>query len=537
VKTTRLGGTAWDYFPHDQARSRAYRWGDDGLLGWCDNHQRICFGLALWNGRGALLKERLFGLSGPEGNHGEDVKEQYYYLDATPTYSYAKALYKYPQAAFPYERLVQENARRGKLDPEFELIDTGVFDDDRYWDITVEYAKVDVDDTVIRITATNRGPDPANLHLMPTVWFRNSWSWGREADKPSLWLEDAEHVVLQHESLGKFGLWAQGGPHWLFTENETNFQRVFGMPGAPGFVKDSFHRRVVEGDCEATNASDRGTNAAAWYIFTINGGASQTVHLRLSRSDAPDVGLDGLFAQRQAEADEFYAFMPANLPEDGRRVERQALAGLLWSRQYFHYVVEQWQKGDPGQPPPPASRRAGRNSGWAHVHAEDVLTMPDKWEHPWFAAWDTAFHIIPLALVDPVGAKRELGRFLREWYMHPNGQIPAYEWAFNDVNPPVHAWACWRVFKIDAKLQGVPDHTFLESVFHKLLMNFTWWVNRKDSAGDNIFEGGFLGLDNIGVFDRSRPLPTGGHIEQSDGTSWMAMYCLNMLAIALELAL
>ena len=529
-------GTAWDYFPHDMARSRAYRWGDDGLMGWCDNHQRLCFGLALWNGRDPILKERLFGLNGQEGNHGEDVKELYYYLDATPSYSYAKALYKYPQAEFPYERLVQEGARRSKLDPEFELIDTGIFDDNRYWDVFVEYAKADIDDTVMRITCHNRGPEAATLHVLPTLWFRNIWSWGRGSDKPSLWLDDANHVMLNQEGLGEFTLWAQDAPHWLFTENETNFERVFGLRGPNGhYVKDAFHRRVVNGEFDAVNPSDRGTKAAAWYTITVEPGESRAIHLRLSRERGP-IGVDALFERRIAEANEFYGFMPADLPEDARLVERQALAGLLWSRQYFHYVVQQWLQGDPGQPAPPAGREAGRNAGWRHVHAEDVLTMPDKWEYPWFAAWDTSFHMIPLSLVDPNAAKRELGRFLREWYMHPNGQIPAYEWAFDDVNPPVHAWACWRIFKIDAKLQGKPDHEFLESVFHKLLMNFTWWVNRKDSAGDNIFEGGFLGLDNIGVFDRSRPLPTGGTLEQSDGTSWMAMYCLNMLAIALELA-
>lgn len=529
-------GRSWNYFPHDHARSRAFRWSEDGLLGWTDNHQRICFGLALWNGRDPILKERLFGLDGNEGNHGEDVKELYYYLDATPSYSYAKALYKYPQAEYPYARLHEENARRSKTDPEFELIDTGIFNDDRYWDIQVEYAKHDVDDTVIRITCSNRGPDSAELHLLPSVWFRNTWSWGGNAhsDKPALWLDDAYHVTLNHESLGEFKFWAQDAPEWLFTENETNFERVFGIGGGR-FSKDAFHRHVVNGEYGAVNHTHRGTKAAAWYRLTAGPGESRVVHARLTR-DAGPIGIDALFAERIAEADAFYNFIPAHLPDDAKNVERQALAGLLWSRQYFHFVVDQWLKGDPGQPPPPASRRSGRNANWQHLHAEDVLTMPDKWEYPWFAAWDTAFHMIPLSLVDPDSAKRELGRFLREWYMHPNGQIPAYEWAFEDVNPPVHAWACWRVFKIDAKIQGKPDHEFLESVFHKLLMNFTWWVNRKDSAGDNIFEGGFLGLDNIGVFDRSRPLPTGGHLEQSDGTSWMAMYCLNMLAMALELA-
>ena len=528
-------GDAWSYFPHEHARSRAYRWGDDGLLGWCDNHQRVCFGLALWNERDPILKERLFGLNGHEGNHGEDVKELYYYLDATPTYSYAKALYKYPQAAFPYQRLVDEGRNRNKLAAEFELIDTGVFDDNRYWDIFVEYAKADVEDTLIRVTCHNRGPESARLHLLPTVWFRNTWDWGRELSKPMLWLDDAYHLKLNHEGLGEYSFWAQEAPHWLFTENETNFERVFQLPDATGFAKDAFHRRVIDLEFGAVNPLDRGTKAAAWYIFEVEPGAHRTVHFRLSRDRGP-IGIDGIFDQRIADADEFYGFIRSSMPEDARQVERQAFAGLLWSRQYFHYVVQQWIDGDPAQPKPPAARVVGRNASWRHVFAEDVLTMPDKWEYPWFAAWDTSFHMIPLAMVDPDSAKRELARFLREWYMHPNGQIPAYEWAFDDVNPPVHAWACWRVYKIDAKLQGKTDHTFLESVFHKLLMNFTWWVNRKDSLGDNIFEGGFLGLDNIGMFDRSRPLPTGGTLEQSDGTSWMAMYCLNMLAISLELA-
>jgi hypothetical protein len=413
-------------------------------------------------------------------------------------------------------------------------MDTGIFDDNRYWDVFIEYAKADVDDTLIRITCHNRGPEAATLHLLPTLWFRNTWSWGREPDKPAMWLEDANRVMACHQGLGEYLLWAQDAPHWLFTENETNFPRVFGIEGGR-FVKDAFHRRVINLEFDAVNVTDHGTKAAAWYIVTLDPGASRTIHLRLSRDRGP-IGFDGVFEQRIAEANEFYGFIPSTLPEDAQRVERQAFAGLLWSRQYFHYDVQQWLDGDPAQPKPPAGRSGGRNASWRHLYAEDVLTMPDKWEYPWFAAWDTAFHMIPLSMVDPDSAKRELGRFLREWYMHPNGQIPAYEWAFDDVNPPVHAWACWRVYKIDGRLQGKHDYDFLESVFHKLLMNFTWWVNRKDSLGDNIFEGGFLGLDNIGVFDRSKPLPTGGKLEQSDGTSWMAMYCLNMLSIALELA-
>ncbi len=536
-------GTAWDYFPHEHARSRAYRWGEDGLLGICDNHQRLCFALALWNERDPILKERLFGLNGHEGNHGEDVKEYYYYLDSTPTHSYMKALYKYPQGEYPYSRLVDENRRRGKHEAEFELIDTGLFDEDRYFDVVVEYAKADIDDILIRLSITNRGPETANVHVLPTLWFRNLWAWGETGEKPRITkLSDAE-VALRDPTLGQyyFSFDNRGGdapPELLFTDNETNLLKVFGSSAGAKYSKDAFHRRIIQGEEEAVNPEQFGTKACGWYRLSVDSQETQTLRLRLTRAKESSrliQDFDGVFARRIEEADHFYDFMP-HLSADAKRVERQAFAGLLWSKQYFHYVVEDWLNGDPGQPTPPASRKSGRNREWTQLFNEDIVSMPDNWEYPWYAAWDLAFHMIPLSMIDPDFAKSQLGLFLREWYMHPNGQLPAYEWNFSDVNPPVHAWACWRVFKIDQKLQGKPDYAFLESVFHKLLMNFTWWVNRKDAGGNNIFEGGFLGLDNIGVFDRSAPLPTGGYIEQSDGTSWMAMYCLNMLKIAMELA-
>ncbi|MBM3812210.1 MAG: glucosidase [Acidimicrobiia bacterium] len=530
-------GTAWDYFPHDHARSKAYRWGEDGIAGISDNHQRLCFALALWNGRDPILKERLFGLNGHEGNHGEDAKECYYYLDSTPTHSYMKCLYKYPQAEFPYARLVEGNRGRGREHPELELIDTGVFDENRYFDVEVEYAKADADDMLIRITAINRGPDPADLHVLPTAWLRNTWSWGRPGPRPWLGSFHSDRIEIRHASLGAFDLWLEDCPRLLFTENETNTERLYGVKSGSGHYKDAFHELLIRGRQEAVSPEARGTKACGWYQWRLNPGESKQLRLRLSREQSSNVDFDSTFAARLSEADDFYSFLPAYLSDDARRVQRQAFAGLLWSKQFFHYVVDQWLHGDPAGPPPDPARKQGRNAQWIHFYTDDILSMPDKWEYPWFAAWDTAFHMITFSVVDPEYAKRELGLFLREWYMHPNGQIPAYEWAFNDVNPPVHAWACWRVYKIDGKLQGRKDIAFLERVFHKLMLNFTWWVNRKDRSGDNIFEGGFLGLDNIGVFDRSAPLPTGGYIEQSDGTSWMAMYCLNMLRIALELAL
>jgi hypothetical protein len=536
-------GTAWDYFPHDHARSRAYRWNEDGLLGISDRHQRICFALALWNGQDPILKERLFGLTGSEGNHGEDVKEYYFYLDSTPTHSYMRALYKYPQAAFPYRQLVEENARRGRGAPEFELVDTGVFAESRYFDVQVEYAKGDTDDVLIRIAVTNRGPEAASLRLLPTVWFRNTWTWEPGAARPELHAHGAGTIRLQEPTYGTRWLYCEGPDRLLFTDNETNTARLFGVPNA-GFVKDAIDDFVVHGRHEAVNPALRGTKAAADYRLDVPAGGTAAVRLRLS-DRSPERLPDGPFgpafdqtvARRLREADEFYAeVIPQTLSTDQRSVMRQALAGVLWSKQYYHYVVRDWLAGDPTQPAPPAARLGGRNREWPHLYNADVISMPDKWEYPWYAAWDLAFHCVALALVDAQFAKDQLVLMLREWYMHPNGQLPAYEWAFGDVNPPVHAWAAWRVYKIEKRRTGVGDRAFLERVFQKLLLNFTWWVNRKDAEGRNVFQGGFLGLDNIGVFDRSAALPTGGHLEQSDGTSWMAMYCLNLLAIAMELA-
>jgi len=531
-------GAAWEYLPFEHAHLRAFRWGEDGIAGICDNHQRLCFALAFWNGRDQILKERLFGLSGLQGNHGEDVKECYYYLDSTPTHSYMKCLYKYPQDEFPYRALLDVNRGRTRKDPEFELIDTGVFDQDRYFDIFTEYAKADPDDILIRVTVVNRSSQPATLHLLPTLWFRNTWSWKPGVPKPTL-RRSGDGIHAEEPTLGSFELTLDGQPPLLFTENETDTRALWnwGDPGA--FVKDAFHRYVIHGDKSAVNPAETGTKACAWYRLELAPGESRTVRMRLTGSaEASRLihDIDGLFAERIQEADEFYSFAPPTLSADAKSVQRQAFAGLLWSKQFYHFVVETWLKGDAGQPPPPASRLNGRDSEWIHLYNKDVLSVPDKWEYPWYAAWDLGFHAIPLALVDPDFAKNQLKLFMREWYLHPNGQIPAYEWALGDVNPPVHAWACWRVFQIDRKLTERADYGFLESVFHKLLLNFTWWVNRKDASGSNIFEGGFLGLDNIGVFDRSAKLPGGAYIEQSDGTSWMAMYCLNMLKIALELA-
>ena len=535
-------GTAWEYFPHDHARSRAYRWNEDGLAGICDRRQMICFAVSLWNERDPILKERMFGLTGNEGNHGEDVKEYYFYLDSTPTHSYMKYLYKYPQAEFPYGQLLEENRRRGKNQPEFELLDTGVFDENRYFDVLVEYAKGDVEDILIKITLTNRGPENANLHLLPTVWFRNTWSWGNSGTRPQLFqLTDAAVIELDHPQFGHRWLYCENSPNLLFTENETNTRRLFGVESRSPYVKDGINDYIVHGDKGAVNPERRGTKASAHYQLSLAPGGSATVRLRLTTAhfNVSHAFLDfqDVLALRQQEANEFYETVtPQDLSADARNVMRQGFAGMLWSKQFYHYVVKDWLKGDPGNPPPPDERRQGRNREWDHLYNADVISMPDKWEYPWYAAWDLAFHCIPLALVDPDFAKEQLLLMLREWYMHPNGQIPAYEWAFGDVNPPVHAWAAWRVYKIDKKRNGKGDRAFLQRVFHKLMLNFTWWVNRKDAEGMNVFQGGFLGLDNIGVFDRSAPLPTGGYIEQSDGTSWMAMYTLNLLAIALELA-
>ena len=538
-------GTAWEYFPHDQARSRAYRWNEDGLGGICDRHQRICFGLALWNERDPFLKERLFGLTGNQGNHGEDVKEQYFYLDSTPTHSYMKWLYKYPHAAFPYEQLTRENRRRGRDEPEFELLDTGIFDDDRYFDVFVEYAKASPEDILIEITAWNRGPEAAALHLLPTVWFRNTWSWTGDGPRPTLAVSpDARTatIAIDEPMYGQRWLHCEGAPTLLFTDNETHTERVFGAPG-PRFAKDGINDAVVLGRVDAINPAQRGTKASAHTRVVVSPGGHVRLRLRLTdldpdthAADPFDETFDRTFEERRHEADAFYdTLAPASDTPAARQVMRQAFAGLLWSKQFYHYVVKDWIQGDPGQPPPPHDRQA-RNQEWTHLYAADVISMPDKWEYPWYAAWDLAFHCVPLALVDAEFAKAQLVLMLREWYMHPNGQMSAYEWAFGDVNPPVHAWAAWRVYKIEKRRRGVGDRVFLERVFQKLTLNFTWWVNRKDADGRNVFQGGFLGLDNIGVFDRSAELPTGGRLEQSDGTSWMAMYSLNMMAIALELA-
>jgi len=565
-------GTAWEYLPFEHAHMRTYRWGEDGLGGISDRHQMICFALALWNGRDPILKERLFGLTGNQGNHGEDVKEQYFYLDSTPTHSYMRMLYKYPQAEFPYGPLVEENQKRGRGEPEFELLDTGVFHENRYFDVFVEYAKSDWEDILIRVTAHNRGPEAAELHLLPTLWFRNTWSWGKDLRRPMVSksgdLTGAACVEIRHWQYGRRWLLAEGNPELLFTENETNYVKLFNYRERVPYVKDAFHEYLVHGKKNAVNPALTGTKMAAHSAFQLGPGETATIKLRLTDLDplgsldpelpwigsnaaagqhttsagalAPEnfgEGFDAVFRQRIKEADEFYeSRIPQHLSADARMVMRQAYSGMLWSKQFYHYDVETWLEGDPAGPAPPATRLQGRNKDWAHLYNDDVLSMPDKWEYPWYAAWDLAFHCIPLAIVDADFAKEQLVLLLREWYMHPNGQLPAYEWAFGDVNPPVHAWAAWRVYKIDRRLRGVADRAFLEKVFHKLLLNFTWWVNRKDPDGHNIFQGGFLGLDNIGVFDRSAPLPTGGHLEQSDGTSWMGMYCLNMLAIALELA-
>jgi hypothetical protein len=512
------GGTAWEYLPHDHARSRAYRWNEDGIAGICDRHQSICFGVAMWNGRDPILKERLFGLTGNEGNHGEDVKEQYFYLDSTPTHSYMKYLYKYPQAEFPYARLVEENRARGKSSREFELADTGLFDENRYFDVFVEYAKDGPEEILVRITVANRGPDAAILHLLPTVWFRNTWSWSASPEtRPSMRQECPCSIVIDQPAYAKRRLFLEGSPEVLFTENETNFQRLYG--GHNGYAKDGINDAIVHGRAGAVNPKKTGTKAAAHYILNLAAGETASVRLRLSQMDSAPLD-DDIFEQRKREADEFYStIVPEHLSEDARGVMRQAFAGLLWSKQFYHYVIRDWLNGDQAFPPPPGERRYGRNSEWKHLYNADVISMPDKWEYPWYAAWDLAFHCVPLALVDSDFAKEQLLLMLREWYMHPNGQLPAYEWAFGDVNPPVHAWAAWRVYKIEKKRRGVGDREFLARVFQKLLLNFTWWVNRKDAEGRNVFQGGFLGLDNIGVFDRSAPLPTGGHIEQADGTS------------------
>ncbi|HST75578.1 MAG TPA: glucosidase [Acetobacteraceae bacterium] len=532
-------GDAWEYFTHDQARSRAYRWGEDAIAGFGDENLNWCLGLALWNGRDPILKERLFGLTNGEGNHGEDVKELYYYLDGTPTHSYMRMLYKYPQAEFPYSVLVEESRRRGLKDREFELTDTGVFDERRYFDVTVEYAKTAPDDILMLITVENRGPDAARLNVLPQLWARNTWSWKPGKDRPVLRaLPDG--AVLTEQDWRAPMRWCIDGPHeLLFCENERNTRRLDGTTQA-GFFKDGINDYIVHGDRGAVNPQREGSKCAAHVQLDIAAGGSAQLRLRLrpeSERSAPFATFDDEMRARRAEADEFYAALQHGIADpDARLVQRQALAGLLWSKQYYALDVREWLAGDPAMPPPPESRKTGRNAEWPHLNNSDIILMPDKWEYPWYAAWDLGFHCVTMALIDPEFAKAQLVLLAREWYMHPNGQLPAYEWEFGDVNPPVHAWAAWRVYEMDAALTGKPDRDFLERVFHKLMLNFTWWVNRKDAEGRNIFQGGFLGLDNIGIFDRSKPLPTGGYINQSDGTAWMAMYTLNLLRIAIELA-
>ncbi|GIJ46408.1 glucosidase [Virgisporangium aliadipatigenens] len=528
-------GTAWDYFPHDHARSRTYRWNEDGMAGICDDRQLFCFALALWNGRDPILKERMFGLGGHDGNHGEDVKEYWWYTDSTPTHSWMGWRYHYPQRAFPYRDLVDGNHRRGRDEPEYELADTGVFDEDRYWSVQVDYAKADPTDMCIRITVVNRGPEPATLHLLPTLWFRNTWSWGLPGRDYAPEIRGAgSTLVAEHRELGRLVLAGDGAPVPLLCDNETNADRLFGLPGRSAFPKDGINDHLLHGHA-TVNPDGVGTKGALHYTLEVPAGGEATIRLRLTAGGDLDVadGHDAVMACRAREADEFFdSVIPAGASEDERRVARLGIAGVLWGKQFFHFDVARWLDGDPASPPPPASRKHGRNSHWRHMNSCDVISMPDPWEYPWYAAWDLAFHAVTIARVDPGFAKSQLLLLLRDWYLHPNGQIPAYEWAFGDVNPPVHAWAALRVFRLD----GGRDYDFLERVLHKLLLNFTWWVNRKDANGNNVFEGGFLGLDNVGPFDRSAALPVAGVLEQSDGTAWMAMYALNLLEIALVLA-
>jgi hypothetical protein len=583
-------GDAWNYLTHDQARSRAYRWGEDGLAGISDYKQQLCFAWAFWNGNDPILKERLFGLSGSQGNHGEDVKELYWYLDNTPSHSYMRMLYRYPQNRFPYEELISRNGSRSRLEPEFELWHTNVLSENRYFDIAISYAKAAPDDILIRAVATNCGPEPATLHLLPTIWFRNTWSWGRDNRKPTLREATTTRIDATHHELVRYELHCENAAELLFTENESNFERLWGVPNHSRYVKDSINEAIVQNRFDLVNPDKTGTKGAAHYQFTIAPNESRTIRLRLMRIDPGSARASGVaagappiahlptqqairgevprtarelragvvlsalpgeessgdifsdfqevFVARKAEADEFYdAIAPANLTSEHRAIHRQALSGLLWTKQFYHYIIREWLAGDPANPPPPASRLDGRNAEWSHLYNERVMSMPDTWEFPWYASWDLAFHCIPLALVDPHFAKGQIDLIVREWYQDPNGRVPAYEWNFGDVNPPVLGWAAWRVYQIERKQTGKGDRAFLETIFHKLLLAFTWWVNRKDSKGKNIFEGGFLGLDNIGVFDRSASLPDGTHLEQSDGTSWMGMFSLNLMRIAMELAM
>ncbi|HIG65649.1 MAG TPA: glucosidase [Methyloprofundus sp.] len=535
-----VDGEAWDYFTHDHARSRAYRWGEDGIAGFSDNNQQLCLGLALWNGQDAILKERLFGLTNTQGNHGEDVKELYYYLDATPSHSYLKMLYKYPQQAFPYSELIEENARRGKTDPEYELLDTGLFDDNQYFDVFVEYAKSDADDILMRITAYNRASQPAPLHILPQLWCRNTWDWGYDEARPSLSASEGHSISIAHNKLGNYYCYFDGTSELLFCDNDTNIPKLYAKE-TPGYFKDGFHEAVINGQQQAVNPDQQGTKACGHYTFTVPSNEKIEVRLRLSKKKHKQAfsDFDQIFARRLHEADAFYSQLQKELADDEvRMIQRQAFAGMIWSKQFYYFDIPQWQNGDPGQPKPSSERRKIRNTNWQHLNNADIISMPDKWEYPWYASWDLAFHCITLAVIDPTFAKSQILLMTRVWYMHPNGQIPAYEWSFDDVNPPVHAWAAWEVYKAERDANGGKgDLDFLERCMHKLIVNFTWWVNRKDVDNNNVFQGGFLGLDNIGVFDRSAPLPTGGHLDQADGTSWMAMYSLNLMRIALELSL
>ncbi|MEO8890122.1 MAG: glucosidase [Coleofasciculaceae cyanobacterium] len=530
-------GDAWDYFSHDQARSRAYRWGEDGLGGFCNRTGELCFALALWNGCDPILKERLFGLTNNQGNHGEDVKEYYFQLDNTPTHSYMRWLYKYPQQEFPYTQLIEENARRNKLQPEYELLDTGIFDDDRYFDVLVEYAKANPDDICIRIHLTNRSSQTAAIDVLPTLWFRNTWSW--KGNQPLSHLKLIDGAIQAKTASETFWLYGDAKPQFLFTNNETNFQRLYQSENNSPYVKDAFHEYIIHQQENAINPEQAGTKAAAWYHLEIAAGQTSIIQLRLTNqpTEMPfaQTFID-TFIQRQKEADEFYKTITPDLDDDCRNVQRQAFAGLLWNKQFYYYDVHNWLNGDPVEPASPNQRKTERNADWWSLYAQEVISMPDTWEYPWFAAWDLAFHCVALAVIDATFAKQQLLLLTRDRYMHPSGQLPAYEWAFGDVNPPVQAWAAWRVYKIDQKLTGQGDQAFLERIFNRLLLYFTWWVNRKDPQGNNLFQGGFLGLDNIGVFDRSKPLPTGGYLEQADGTAWMGLFALNMLQISLELA-
>jgi hypothetical protein len=531
-------GNAWDYFTHDQARSRAYRWGEDGIAGISDDKQRLCFAVALWNEKDPILKERLFGLTNSEGNHGEDVKDYYFYVDSTPTHSYMKYLYKYPQCEFPYRNLIETNRRRSREEMEYELLDTGAFAEDRYFDVFVEYAKAGPEDVLVRITAHNRGPEAARLRVLPTLWFRNTWSWGQDERKPLLRAAGPGTIEATHHDLGTYTLTCEGEPELLFTENETNTERLWRQPCATPFVKDAFHAAVVSGNHEATNPAGVGTKASAHYVLDVPAGSSRSVRVRLTGGQAGDAfaGFDRTFESRVGDADEFYrTIAPASLTEDERRVHRQALAGMLWGKQFYHFDLEQWLNEHESHPLVGGARPGVRNTEWFHMLNADVISMPDKWEYPWYAAWDLAFHTVALALVDFDFAKDQLLLMLRNLYFHPNGQIPAYEWNFSDVNPPVHAWATLYLYKMERSL-GRADMRFLERSFQGLMLNFNWWVNRKDPSGKNVFAGGFLGLDNIGVFDRSAPLPTGGTLEQADGTAWMAFYCQSMLEMSLILS-